>query len=116
MRPVLIRQGAGQEAAEEKYRERLETIARLNGLQDRIAETSHAEEEESTAPEAYDLGDSRHLRGIPAIGRGVRGVIFGTNPGDPAKAVTACATVMVPKDRDASPSKGRRDKRRRKRR
>lgn len=114
MRPVLIRQGSGPEEAERKAQERRAMLAILNG--DTPITEGEDDEPEQRAPTAYGLGDSRQLRGIPAIGRGVRGVIAGTNPGDPCARVESCATVLVPRDRDASPSKGRRDKRRRRRR
>lgn len=110
MRPILIRQGSGPEEAERKAKERMAIIAILNGHAPPIEP-----EPEDKAPKAYGLGDARQLRGIPAIGRGVRGVIAGTNPGDPCAHVQACATLIEPRDRDASPSKGRRDKRRKRR-
>lgn len=114
MRPVLIKQGAGPEEAERKAQERRAVIAILNGETPIVEDAD--DEPKMSAPTAYGLGDSRQLRGIPAIGRGVRGVIAGTNPGDPCARVESCATVLVPRDRDASPSRGRRDKRRRRRR
>jgi hypothetical protein len=38
------------------------------------------DEEPSSAAGATAPGDSRRLRGIPAVGRGVAGAIQGTNP------------------------------------
>jgi hypothetical protein len=47
-----------------------------------VAETEHVINYPSTSAGATAPGDARKLRGIPAIGRSVRGAIPGSVPGE----------------------------------
>lgn len=76
MRHPLVRQGEGPTAALERItRERSDHRRALERIQRDTASTA------TSAPAGGSPGgDSRKLRGIPAIGRNVAGCIPGTNP------------------------------------
>jgi hypothetical protein len=107
MRPVLIRQGAGPAAAYRAMAEHLAVLERAREAKE-TGELQEDEEERERAPKAYGLGDARHLRGIPAIGRGVSGVSPGTAPGDSGRRVSECATILASRDREESRGRRRR--------
>jgi hypothetical protein len=74
----LIRQGEGPAAALERARSEQEA---LRAKIDRISRESDSEHIDERAPGRGTAGgDTRKLRGIPAIGRGVSGAIPGTSP------------------------------------
>lgn len=76
MRHPLVRQGEGPTAAQARITsERVEHRRDLDRIQRDTASTA------TTVPLGGSPGgDSRKLRGIPAIGRNVAGCIPGTNP------------------------------------
>jgi hypothetical protein len=81
MRHPLVRQGEGPEAAHQRLtREQNQAQRKLDRIYDDASDGDAPDLNSRKAGRGTLPGDSRKLRGIPAIGRNVAGAIPGTSP------------------------------------